>query len=149
MNSNDAKRPRLLFWLSIGLFAVSLALPVDTWWGWQVFAIVFSVLPQVAQADPELVLLSLNGVSVNLLLFFSWVALRVSRLQKFAAWSAAGALILGVVCLLQLPMLGLGVGYWVWLAASAVALRASFRARTAKRAVAMKSPPAAAEPEAG
>ena len=152
MSSNLPKVPRRLFRLSIALFLVSLALPVmDAMWGWQVFAFVFSMLPQMLETNAELVLLSLTGASVNLLLFFSWVAMQVSRLRKFAPWSAAGALILGVLCLLQLPMIGLGIGYWVWLAASAVAFRAAYRMsrmKTSPPGVAMEAS-AAGELNAG
>jgi hypothetical protein len=130
MNSNDSKPRRGLWKLSIGLFLVSLVVPVgDGWWGWQVFAAVFWMLPQALPGEPKLFVLLLSGATVNVLLIFSWVAMRVSRLRRFAPWAAGGALILAVVCLFEIPMMGMGVGYWLWLGASFVALRAAYRMR--------------------
>jgi hypothetical protein len=120
--------------LSVFLFLVSLVVPVgDGWWGWSVFASVFWMLPQALTEEPKLFVLLLTGAAANVLLFFSWAAIRVSRLQRVAPWAAGGAVLLAVASLLQVPFLGMGIGYWLWFGASFVALRTATRLRTAQR----------------
>ena len=134
MNSLDLKRPEALWKLSIGLFLVSLAAPVgDGWWGWRIFIIVFWMLPQALPSEPGLFMLLLCGVLTNVFLFFSWVAMRVGRMRRFAALAACGAVLLAVACLLQHPFLGMGVGYWLWLGASFVGMSAALRMKAGRK----------------
>jgi hypothetical protein len=120
MNSDDLEKARGLFWLSIALFIVSLTRPAyEDMRGWQVFLLVFWMLPQ-ALLEPASSLLVLSGAAANVLLFFSWVAIPVSRVRKFGFRTASGAVVLACLNWVRMPLNELQIGYWLWLGSCVV-----------------------------
>ena len=126
MTLTDLKMPHVLIGLSLVLFVVSLAMPVgDGLIGWQVFLLVFWVLPESFLSDPGIFFYALSGAAANVFLFSGWAANFFTRLRKVAPWIAGCAVLLASVNLFRGPWTGLGLGYWLWLSSSAVALAAA------------------------
>jgi hypothetical protein len=118
--------PRLaLFWLSVGLFFVSLALPVFPGWpGWGI--LIFGWLSMFMAHPANLTWLA------NPLLFVAWIGLGVSSRITAVLFSIAAFVVAGAFLFCKTVILGEDgsprliegqiLGYWPWLASTAAAL---------------------------
>lgn len=130
--------------LSISLFLVSLALPVERaqpgesspLWagglrGWQLFIFSFVGLANTETLSSNIgeYLFIASGAAANLLFFAGWLAplLRFRSVIRIAL--ASTGVILALASLTQTPWQKLAIGYWVWLASAAALLLAAVQRR--------------------